>query len=278
MKLLLFVAGIFLTANTFAQTNTIKLNKGQIITVTSTISQNMDMGMGMSMTSGSNSTHVIKVNEESGNNYSITTTLTKMKSNTSAMGQDTKYDSEDAAGSDSELATIFEKSLNSPENSLLDKTTGIAKSASTKEDEADGEGEDDFLKGLMGGATGNDNSGIVSSAFFTPMVGKKVGEKWMDSSTVSGFHNMTNYTIESINGDMMTIFMEGTISGTQQIETQGMQIDVTMNTKNKGTIVMNKKSLQVVKRTVDAEVSSTMDMMGQSMDMTGTIKTVTEYK
>ena len=62
MKRVLLVAGIFFTANSFAQTNTIKLNKGQTITVNSTVTQNMDMGAAMSMSSSSNSTHVIKVN------------------------------------------------------------------------------------------------------------------------------------------------------------------------------------------------------------------------
>lgn len=276
MKSILFLAGILFTANSFAQTNALKLNKGQTITVTSSVSQNLDMGMGMSMTSSSNSTHVIKVNEESGNNYNISTTLTKVKSTNSAMGQDTKYDSEDAAASDSELATVFEKTLNVTETSLLNKSTGVATSTKVKDEDA--EGDEDFLKGVMGGAASGDNSGIVSSAFFMQAAGKKVGDKWMDSSTVNGFHNTTNYTVASINGDIMTLNLDGTISGTQQIETQGMQIDVTMNTKNKGTVLLNKKTAQVIKRTVEAEVASNMDMMGQSMDMTGTIKTETEYK
>ncbi len=276
MKSILFLAGILFTANSFAQTNALKLNKGQTITVTSSVSQNLDMGMGMSMTSSSNSTHVIKVNEESGNNYNIITTLTKVKSTNSAMGQDTKYDSEDAAASDSELAAVFEKTLNVTETSLLNKATGVATSTKVKDEDA--EGDEDFLKGIMGGAATGDNSGIVSSAFFMQAAGKKVGDKWMDSSTVNGFHNTTNYTVASINGDIMTLNLDGTISGTQQIETQGMQIDVTMNTKNKGTVLLNKKTAQVIKRTVEAEVASNMDMMGQSMDMTGTIKTETEYK
>lgn len=277
MKTLLLVAGVLFTANSFAQTNAIKLNKGQTITVTSSVTQNMDMGMGMTMNSSSNSTHLLKVNDETGNNYNISTTLTKLKVNSSSMGQDSKYDSENVAGSDTEVAAMFDKSMNVAENSLLDKKTGIA--VAVKDEGAEeGEDEDNFLKGMMGGTAGKDGSSIINSSFFTQAAGKKVGDKWIDTTSVGGFKNLTNYTVASINGDMMVVNVDGTLSGNKQVETQGMQIDVNMNTKNKGTIELNKKTLMVTKRKVDAEIASTMDMMGQSMEMTGVITTVTEYK
>lgn len=275
MKKILCFAGILFTANSFAQSNTIKLNKGDVITVTSNVTQNMEMGMGMSMTSSSNTTHVITVNNEAKDNYELSATLTKIKTSSNAMGQETNYDSENSAAADSEIAAVFEKSLNVVEKVLLDKKTGIAKAAEAKEA---AEGEDDFLEGMMSGASSNDNSGIVSSAFFTQAAGKKLGDSWVDSSTVSGFRNVSNYTVAAIKGDIITLNLVGTVAGSQQVETQGMQIDVTMNTKNKGTLEINKKSLQILKRTVDAEVTSSMDMMGQTMDMTGNVKTVTEYK
>lgn len=278
MKTVLFLVSVLFTASSFAQTNSIKLNKGQTITVTSSTSQNMEMGMGMSMTVNSNSTHLIKVNEDAGENFKVDATLTKIKTSSSAMGQESSYDSENPAGSDSELAGVFEKSLDVTEACLLDKKTGIAKSAAPKEAATDDTEEDDLIKGMMGAASSNDNSGIVSGAFFASAAGKKVGDTWLDSSTVNGFKNVSNYSVASINGDMMIINLEGSISGKQQVETQGMQIDITMNTKNKGTIEMNKKSLQVLKRIVNADINANMDMMGQAMDMTGTVKTVTEYK
>ncbi len=278
MKKVLFFVGMFLAANSFAQSNTIKLNKGQTITVTSTVSQNMDMGMGMTMTSSSNSTHVIKVNNDEGDKYNVSATLTKIKTNTSAMGQESSYDSENPGAADTELAVVMGKSLNVVENAFLDKKTGIAKSATPKNNEEAAEDEDDFIKGMLNGEPGSDNSGIISSTFFTQAAGKKVGDKWVDSNTVNKFSNVNNYTVTSINGDVMTISLDGIVSGSQQVETQGMQIDVTMNTKNKGSIELNKKTLQVLKKTVNADVTSSMDMMGQTMDMTGTITTLTEYK
>ena len=278
MKTILLVAGLFFTANSFAQTKDIKLKNGQTINVTTSVSQNMDMGGGMTMSSSSNSTHVIKVNGESGSNYNVSATLTKVVSNTSAMGQDTKYDSEDIAGSNSDIAAAFEKTLNVTENSLLDKSTGVAKSANPKEAVEAEDADNDLLKNMMSGGGSNDNSGIISNAFFTQIAGKKVGDTWTDSATVTGFKNVSNYTISAINGDIVTINLEGTLNGTQEVETQGMQIEITMNTLNKGTVEVNKNSYQVIKRIVDSEITSTMDMMGQTMDMSGNVKTVTEYK
>lgn len=277
MKTTLLVAAIIVCSNSFAQSNKIKLNNGQTITITSTATQSMNMSMGMEVNSVTNSTHSLKVNSETKNDYNISATLTKIKTTSSAMGQEMKYDSENPADSSSEMAGVFSESLNVTNNYLLQKAEGTVKLENPeKADNAKTE-KADPLEALSVASISADNSSIVAGAVFPKLIGKKVGDTWVDSSTVNGLKNISNFTYEALQNGIAQIKLNATLTGTQQTEAQGMTMDIDMNTKSTGSIEVDTKTLLVKKRTVEATINAKMDMMGQTMDMTGTAQTVINY-
>ena len=133
-KIASFLPVILVTALLHAQTqvtktvvpNKISLTIGQKITVQSSISIESSLAPGMDVTNNSTSENILEVKSSTDKNYTIGSTLTKIKVNMDMMGQATTYDSEKKEDQESEMGKAFAEKLNKPTDVILDINTGKA--------------------------------------------------------------------------------------------------------------------------------------------------------
>ena len=77
-----------------------------------------------------------------------------------------------------------------------------------------------------------------------------------------------NYTLKSIVDGVATVQLFATMQGSSSLETQGMQMDMSMSSKTEGEIMVDTKTSLVKKRSSVMDLEGTIDMMGQSVPMT----------
>ena len=278
MKKGLLVIGIFFSATGFAQkkqavAKNIILAKGQEITITTTATQNAEMAMGMGMKSSAATTTKLNVLEAADKNYKITATLTKMVFSADMLGQQKNFDSDKKEDREGEFAQSV--SLDKPKPALVDKSTGNV--TLEKEDTLPAVQDDNPFSGMMGSLVKSSDAVSISSAFLIIPENKKAGDKWTDSSIIEGIKTLNIYSIESIVKNIVTIALNSVITGSTSMEAQGTQFNVIMNSTSTGKIIVDNNTSLVKKRTNNADVKSTIEMMGQSVPVTGKATTTTTY-
>ncbi|MBC7536500.1 MAG: hypothetical protein H7258_12485 [Ferruginibacter sp.] len=255
----------------------ILLSNGQKVTVTTTGSSDSDMGMGMQMKNTTSAVNLFKVIATDDSSYVITNTLTKMKMSMNMMGQETNYDSEKPGDKDSEIGKGISTKLNQADTLSVNKMSAsvVKRERNTSPERA----EENPLMGMMaamGVSSAKDPS--MEAAFFIIPKDKKMGESWSDSSTEKSIKTVKIYTLKSIVNNIATIIVNSTLTGTGETEMQGTAVAFTMNTKNTGEIIVDTKSSLVSKIVNDANVSMTMDVMGQSMPVTSKTSSTIVYQ
>lgn len=276
MKQILFLIAVGFSTVTNAQQ--LKLNKGQKIQVISSVSQDMDV-MGMQMQNKSSSTSLVEIKDADGKNYNAVYKLDKLTMSMDGMGQQQSYDSEKPEDKDSEIGKSVGASVGKEIKVTIDKTTGKAVSETPATDKKEEE-EDNPLAGIMDmfGAKESETA-ITESVYFLIPAGKKTGDSWTDSTkaspTMTGFKT---YTIKSIAGNVATIGLFSKLEGSQNVETQGMTMDVTISAKTEGEMLVDITNSLLKKSSRVADITGNMNMMGQSMPLTSKMTEFTEYK
>ena len=279
MKKGLVIIGIFLCAAGFAQkkqavAKNIILAKGQEITITTTATQNAEMAMGMGMKSSAATTTKLNVLEAADKNYKITATLTKMVFSANMLGQQKNFDSDKKEDREGEFAQSV--SLDKPKPAVVDRSTGNI--TLEKGDTLPAGGDNNPISGMMGTLVKSSDALSISSAFFIIPANKKAGDKWTDSSTMEGIKTVNIYSIESVEKNIVDIELNSVITGSTSMEVQGTQFNVTMNSTSTGKIIVDNNTSLVKKRTNNVDVNSIIEMMGQSVPVTGTATTTTTYQ
>ncbi len=244
------------------------LNNGQNITVTSSVTSDTDLGMGQ-MNSSTSSTNMLTVIATDDNNYSITNTLTKIKVSTDAMGQTTSFDSEKPEDKNSEIAKMMASKLNVTDTSLVNRMTGTVTkqhNGPEKEEKADAENPLGELTDAMGISS---KDLVLESAFFVIPKDKKIGDSWTDSSSEGKMKTTRTYTLKSIDNNIATVSLKATITGAGETEMQGTSVTFTIDTKSTGELIVDMKKSLVSKLTNSSDVTMTMDVMGQSLPISG---------
>lgn len=269
MKKFLFTSLILLSVNCYAQSQkTIVLKKGQIITAVSTNTSDADLGMG-TMKNNSTTTTKILVADENKNGYVLTSTMTNMKMDIDGMGQKMSYDSDKPEDKDSQMGQAVSGKINSPSGFTLDKQTGKAILTDKKEDDA-------IAGAGIASIEGNENEAIEAAFLIIP-TGKKTGDSWTDSSVDKGITTVKNYTIKSIEKDIASVELKGTMEGTTEREMQGMSMNMTINSKLTGQISVSVSTSCVIKSSVDSDITSSIEMMGQQMPANSKTNVTTVY-
>lgn len=247
-----------------ASKEAIVLNNGQKIIVTSSSNTDTDMGMGMQMKNSSLATNILQLISTNDTGYTISNTLTKMSISMDMMGQETNYDSEKEADKDSEIGKSIATKLNHTDTFSVNKITGLVNMKSIiSSPEKEEKNPMTEIMGAMGVSAGKDPS--LEAAFFIIPKDKKTGDSWSDSTIEKNIKTVRHYTLQAINNDIATIAVKGSITGNGEAEVQGTSIAFTMTTKNTAEILVNVKSSLVNKMSNDADITMTMDMMGQTM-------------
>lgn len=277
MRILLILLSTLFTLNLTAQKNEAKviLTKGQKVKVKTTSSMEADMGMGMEMKNFNSLENNLLVLENEGDQYTLTNTLTTVKMTMDFMGQSTNYDSDKKEDSASEIGKTISTKLNVPDTFNVNKYTTEVKSKTpvviASEDANPMTG---MLESL--GNTNNDN--LVTESFLYIPKGKKVGDKWIDSSSTKDVKTFKEYTYQAQDKNLATIILNSKVETNTQTEIQGMQVTVSMVMKSTGEVKVDSKTSLVNKRDTKADISGTLEMMGQSVPVTGKGTTSTVYE
>lgn len=264
-KLLLFIT-VGLSANVFAQ-NAITLQKGQAIKITSTSKMVAELGMGMQMTNDLSVNAEALVKDENNTSYVISSKVTRLVLKADMMGNSTNYDSDKKEDQESDMGKTLSPYVNKETETQLNKATG--KVDSMKMADVD-EAAQQKLGPLAEGIQNFSGDGIVASIYQYIPSGAKAGTSWSDTTVKDGMTSISNYTLKSIDNGISTVEMKGTMTGTKQVEAQGgMQIDMTIDAKNSGTILVAANGM-VKKRTQKVEMTNEMNVAGQAMTVTAT--------
>ncbi|MBC7866349.1 MAG: hypothetical protein H7X88_02335, partial [Gloeobacteraceae cyanobacterium ES-bin-316] len=194
--------------------------------------------------------------------------LSKFNFTMDMMGQQTVYDSEKPSDEDSEMGKAMAGKIGKPVPVTINKNDGSVSMESSAKDTAMLNDSSNPLDGIMQsfGAVGEDAT--VSTAFFIVPKEKKAGDSWVDSNLINKMREIKTYTIKSVAAGITTIGMFSTLEGTSSVETQGMQMDITLSGKTEGEILVDVKSSLVKKRSSVMDLTGSIDMMGQSIPMT----------
>jgi len=267
MKKILFIAALLTGGYAFAQPSAnIKLKKGQTITAVSVVTSDMDMGMMGSMKNDITTYSKLEVTDDTKDAYAVSNTLTRMKMSMDGMGQNMSFDSDKSEDMNGQIGQSMGDRINKPTAFSINKATGEV----TMTDKAEGSGG-----GMMIGT--GDDSQQLSDMFVNIPAGTKPGQSWETSFTTKGLTTKRKYTIKSLMNDQAVVTITGSTQGTTEQEMQGTTVNVTINATFDGVSQVDLKTGLVRESQMNLNTSSSMDMMGQQMEINAKSNTKTTY-
>ena len=266
---------ISFTAFSQSPSGKIVVKKGQHFMVESksdgVITQEM-MGQSMEMTLGSNTVISTEIKDVKNNNYTISQTLTSVKSTFSGMGQDKSFDSDKKEDMDSEAGALYRDKFNVPKELVItNEGVNITTDTSKKAEGADP------MAGMMEMMSGGQDN-VTGALFLVIPAGKKVGDTWADSTSNEGVKMKRTYTLNSIANKEASVTVNGVVDINKTMQVQGMDLNTVMTSKiNSAVLVDVITSVQKENKSV-TDVTGTIDVMGQSVPITSKINTLTTIK
>lgn len=232
--------------------------------------------MGMEMKNNSTSNTQFHVIHSDNTNYSISSTLTGLKLSMEFMGQQSSYNSDLKEDSASEIGKSI-KNLNVPDTLSINKYTAMVISDKKPVTVSMEENTNPFES--LFGSLGEKNADTdITDAFFIIPPEKKIGDSWIDSSSTKEQRTVKTYTLRSIDKDIASISLIGKVDSNIQYEMQSLPVNISMTTQTIGEIFSNTKTSLVGKRTIKADITGNIELMGQSAPITGKANTVSVYE
>lgn len=275
----LFVGGFAMAQNAAVNpisTPRILLKPGQKIIASGSIVMEADMGMGMQLNSNTVSENTLEVKSNTDKEYTITCTLTKVKVDFDMAGQSSSYDSEKNPNPTSDMDKTIAENLNKPVDVILDNTSGKAALKVPKE-KKDAE-EANPMGGLLNTFAESSEETIVSGAFELVPAGKKPGDTWTDTSKGKDMTTIRNYTLKSVTGDEAVIQLNAVTTASNKLDFQGMEFEFKSTTKSTGEITTDINTGQIKNKNTKADITGTIQIMGQEMPVTSKVTSTTTYK
>ena len=260
MKKILLLSFCF--AAVYANGQNIKLINGKKITATTTTSMEMDMGMAGQMKMATSTTNVLNVTTTDDNSYKATNTITKVSISQEGMGQSVNFDSDKKEDRETEVGKEASKQLDKPAEISIEKNTGKVLEINKKISPENG-ADKNPMADIMGDTKSAEAT--AASAFLVIPAGKKIGDKWTDSTNEVGMKGIKTYELKSMIEGLAIIAVKASAKGIISKEAQGMQFDITMNSTGDGSMLVDTKTGLVKKNDITSDVTGTLDMMGQSI-------------
>lgn len=273
--LLLFFAASF-TLQAQSPTDKIVLAKNQqlkfITKVNSTINQEM-MGQSMEILMDIATSRNITVKDITTTEYNLDAVTTHVKMNMSAMGQDKAFDSNNKNDMNGDMKDVG-KDINVAKPLIL-STDGKCKPAASTSPEKPAEEKDmmgDMMKQMMGGGAEE----ITTAAYFMLIPsGKKPGDIWTDSTVAGTTKVISNYTWDSTLANIAVIKVASKETNNSTVNTMGMDMTINMTNEIAEVRKVDFTTGVVISSNSTKKINGTIDVMGQSVPMTGTATTVT---
>jgi hypothetical protein len=254
-------------ATVFANAQSIKLENGKTIKITTNIVSTAESPMGGGESTNTiTTTNIIKVSALEDKTYKATNTTTRMVMDGEMMGQSMKFDSDKKEDMDGQIGQMLGASVNKPSEISIDKADGKVTEAAGAEKK----------EGMMGAMGGEQNS--AEAAFFIIPTGKKVGDKWTVNSDNEGIKSVKNYELQSLKDNIATLLISSTNKGTTTKEANGMSMEMTIDAKATGKMMVDTNTGLVKQITMDDETTGSMEVMGQSMPLNRKSKTTVTFE
>ena len=280
-KLLFFFAAgcIAFSAVSAQSANKLVLNKGQKIqvdnSVKSVISMEM-MGQSMEMTSDVLMINQVEVKDKSETAYTVNSAITKMTTNGSAMGQNYTFDSDKKEDLDTDIGKALKGQINVTKEMHFNNNGELTSVTKATDTSAASGSPLDMMKSMT--SAGGDESGGISEIFKVLPQGKKVGDSWSDSLISADAKLHRTYILKEIKGDDAVIALSGTQTTSKKVEQQGMEVNVTMDSKIAGEMTVDVKTGIVKQRSLTMDGTGNADAMGQAIPLTTKITSTTSVK
>jgi hypothetical protein len=281
MKKIFVLAFSVITLAAFSQSPTGKIvvKPGQHFKVESisdgTIAVEM-MAQSMEIKVGNTTKITADIKDAANNNYTITQTLTNIKSSFSGMGQEKTFDSEKKEDMDGEAGMMFKDKINVPKDVVISNQGKIIASAadtSKSGDKQDGSSMDAIMD-MMGG--GKD---VVSTSMFLVIpAGKKAGDTWQDSTSEEGVKVKRTFTLNSIAKKEASVTIDGVIDINKTMQVQGMDMNTVMTSKIKSEVLVDLISNIQKENKSTTDLTGTIDIMGQSAPITSKATSLTTVR
>jgi len=248
----------------------LQLNKGQKLQMDNTINSviNMDlMGQSMEINSDAFMLYQAEVKDKKDTSYTIASTLTKMTTSGTMMGQSYSFDSDNKKDRDSsDLGKMLKDQLDVPKEMELN-SKGLVVNKKTTE-EAPVTADANPMMGMMKGMAGNGTEFALTEVFQLIPSGTKQGDSWSDSVILDGVKTYRTYTLKEITGNIATIAVSGKQTTAKMMEQMGSQINMAMDAKITGECKVDTKTGIVQQKNLVIEGSGAADAMGQSIPLT----------
>ena len=192
------------------------------------------------------------------------------------MGQNNSYDSDNKSGNNEDMARIFDEKMNKITDVVIDKNTGMAIAKKQEESKTD-EDTANVSENMMKIFSNSSDEGVVDGAFEILPAGKKTGDTWADTSNSKESKSIRTYTLQLINGNDAVVKMEMTIKAKNKLDFQGMEFEITTDTKTTGQIIFDINTGLVKNRNSESDITGSFQMMGQDMPITAKTTSKTEY-
>jgi Family of unknown function (DUF6263) len=268
---LLLTAACIITFSAGAQKNSsvLQLTKGQKLQVDNTVKSTatMDMmGQQMELNSDAVMTNQVEVKDKKESSYTIASTLTKMTTNGSVMGQTYSFDSDKKQDRDSsDLGKALKDQLGVAKEIELNDKGQLINQAKT--DTAVEAGANPMM-GMMKSMTGPGTDFAATEIFQVIPAGAKQGDTWSDSATMDGIKTYRTYTIKEISNNIAAVSITGNQSTNKTVEQMGSEINLKMEAKLTGESKVDMKTGMVQQKTFAVDGTGSADAMGQSIPLT----------
>lgn len=274
----LFLSVISFAAFSQTPTGKIVVKKGQHFIVESNSDgvSNLDMmGQSMKMNLGSTTKLNAEIKDSKDNNYTITQTLTNVKSTFSGMGQEKSFDSDKKEDMDGEAGALYKDKFNVPKDIVI---TNEGKNIATADTSKSGNMQEAnpmaAMMDMMGG--GQDNAG--TALFLVIPAGKKAGDTWQDSTSSEGVKMKRAYTLNSIANKEANVTIKGLLDINKTMQVQGMDMNAVILSKINSVVLVDLVSNIQKENKSTTDVTGTIDIMGQSVPITSKVTTLTTVK
>jgi hypothetical protein len=279
-NLLLALASVMsFSAHAQKTSSRIELTKGQKLQVDNTLNSvaTMEMmGQSMEINSDASMLHQVEVKDKRDTSYTIASTLTRITTTGSMMGQTYSFDSDNKQDT-SELAKMMKKQLNVPMEMEL-KNDG--KLLNQNKTDAPAQEDANPMMGMINTMTGsgNDFNNTVTEMFLALPSGVKQGDTWSDSLIGDGVKTYRTYTIKEISNNIAAVTLTGKQTTNKKIEQMGSEVNVSLEAKLSGESKVDVNTGMVQQKNLTVEGSGNADAMGQSIPLTMKVTSVTTVK
>ena len=258
-------------------TGKLMVEKGMKLSVENVVNSvtNMEMmGQSIEINGDVNTQHQLEVADRNPEGTTLKSTLTRMKLNTTAMGQTNSFDSEKPEDLDNEMGKLLKGEINQTTEVVVNESAGVVNIRKPNNENSGGGA--DMIRSMMN-LGGGESGGAVLPFLIIPS-GKKTGDSWQDSTTREDGKTSTTYTLKQIDGTLATVSFTGAQSISGKMELMGMVLPGNMELKISGEAQVNTTTGIIREKKTTMEGTGSTEVMGQSMPINNKVTMTTTVK